>query len=104
MISEKLDYKELKKLWGKTFPNSELIYSLYDWTHAHFLNDKPLVEGKFILTFNSWYDGGDEITVKGKDLTWKKLVNILDKKNDGSHIFLEDIRVNDNKVNVFLGS
>ncbi len=112
MINKKFTYEELDKLWEKEFPNSEISFSIYDLDEEtdkiiptiSFLDKTPIVEGQYKLTFNSWDEEGYSITKRGKTLTWKKLINTLDKYGDGHHIYLEEILVNGNHVEVFLGS
>ena len=112
MINKKFTYEELDQIWEKEFPNSEIRFSIYDWNKdtdeitptVDFLDKTPLVEGQYRLTFNSWFEGGLFITKKGKTLTWKKLIRTLDKYGDGNHVYLEEVSVNGNHVEVFLGS
>jgi len=66
-----------------------------------FTSEIPIIKGKFSVGFHTWKG---LITQSGTDLTWKKLIKILDKHNDGSHIFLEVVDVIGDKAFVFLGS
>jgi len=93
---KKYTYHELWKLWGNTFPGTQIFYCLYEfdeedddiiYNEVDFTSAVPLLPGEFTLTIPTWNSPDNVEIVKGVDLTWKKLVDALDTYNDGAHIF-----------------
>lgn len=112
MINKKFTYEELDSLWEQTFKETKLVFSVYDYDEEDdtiiplidFTSTEPIIKGDFELSFHTWkYPEGLYVT-KGVDLTWTKLIDILDEHADESHIFIETFQINENKVYVFLGS
>lgn len=111
-------YEELDELWNKTFPKTDCVFSMYDFKktkegenenvlipQVNFLDENPIVKGSFKLSFNTWKYGETFYSIDGRSLTWKTLLDIIDKHGDGHHMFLELIEIkNNNEVFVFLGS
>lgn len=109
---KKFKYEELHELWEQTFPHTKMVFSMCEWDdetdevipEVNFLSKEPIVGGEYSLSFYTWVHDG-MFTIKGIDLTWNSLLDILEIHNDDAHIFLEVIDIKENnQVFLFLGS
>lgn len=108
-----MHYDVMSKLWDETFPKNTIVFSMYTMNKeaddlvtpdVDFTSKDILVSGEYTLIIPTWSYPNDEKIVKGVDLTWEKLVAALSEFNDGHHIFLEEVSIDNKIVSVFLGS
>ena len=101
----------LQTLWQKlidvTISGRHSEYSIYDYVDdgddilsEHDL-DKPnniLHKGEYVLRCSDWETGYMIVS----DVTIKKIANIFHNHNDGHHIYLEKIEVNEKDKTILL--
>lgn len=112
MINKKFTHEELTSLWEETFPNTKFVFSDYEYRGdddfiyplEDFTSTKPIVKNRCVLSFNTWKHEDNIFSTVVYDLTWKKLIDVLEQHGDDSHVFIENIDIEGDKVFVFLGS
>lgn len=112
MTNKKFTYEEMDALWEQTFPGTRLAFSIYDYHEdedkvtitSDFTSNEPIIKDNCTLSFYTWKCANNMYSNEVTNLTWKKLIDILEEYADDAHVFIECLDIEEDKVFVFLGS